>query len=74
MSRTSRNSKGKPRPDGRNKEAKSNFFQQCKLGEAHAKANVSSDPEPGPEEEESVSAAILSELKNFQAGEQRKIV
>lgn len=73
MSRTSRNSKGKPRPDGRNKEAKSNFFQQCKLGEAHAKANVSSDPEPGPEEEESVSAAILSELKIFRRENNEKL-
>lgn len=61
MSHHNKNSKERKSSDGKNKDAKSNFIQQCKLGEAKAKAS----PELRSDDEDSVSAAILSELKTF---------
>lgn len=51
--------------DGKDKGLKSNFFQQRKLGDANANANLEPLLEEEKEEEDSVSAAILSELKTF---------
>lgn len=57
-----KNSKEKTKSsDGKNKDTKSNFFQDCKLGEANAEAS----PKPRLEEEDSVSSAVLSKLKMF---------
>lgn len=70
MSHYNRNSKDK-KLDGKNKDAKPNFFQQCKLAEANAKASVS--PELGSDQEDDVSAAILSELKTFRQENNEKL-
>lgn len=59
--------------DGKDKGLKSNFFQQRKLGDANANANLEPLLEEEKEEEDSVSAAILSELKTFRRENNEKL-
>lgn len=70
MSYHNRNAKDK-KLDGKNKDAMPNFFQQCKLAEANAKATAS--PELGSDQEDDESAAILCELRTFRQENNEKL-
>lgn len=69
MSGHSRNPRNNSSSDGKTRDTRSNFFQQCKPVEANAKVSSGA----AADDEASVSAAILTELQTFRRENNEKL-